>query len=225
MTSISPVLIAPSILSADLAHLGDEVRAVEAAGADWIHVDVMDGRFVPNITFGMPVLKSVRKVTKLPLDVHLMIVEPERYIEAFAEAGADHITVQLEACIHLDRVLASIRDVGCRAGVALNPATPLDGLRYVMHRLDQVMIMTVNPGYGGQSFMPEVVPKISRMRQLINDSGKAIDIVIDGGVKPGTIEQVVEAGANVAVAGSAIFSASPDAYASKIGALRQAVSS
>lgn len=216
------IRIAPSILSADLAHLGDEVRAVEAAGADWIHVDVMDGRFVPNITFGMPVLKSLRAVTDLPLDVHLMIEEPGKYVQDFAQAGANHITVQAEACIHLERTLAQIQEAGCRAGVALNPATGLHTLEYVMHRLDLVLIMTVNPGFGGQSFIQEMVPKIAALRDMIEASGKRIDIVIDGGVKPSTISHVVDAGADVVVAGSAIFSDTSKNYTQRIQDLHHA---
>lgn len=199
------IQIAPSILSADFAALGAEVRSVEEGGADWIHVDVMDGRFVPNITIGPLVVKALRKVTKLPLDVHLMIVEPERYIEEFAQAGADIISVHVEASPHLQRTLRRIRELGKKAGVVLNPHTPEEGLRYVLDDLDLILVMSVNPGFGGQSFLPQVLPKVEALRKMIDASGRAIDLEIDGGINAETVRSAVDAGARVLVAGSAVF--------------------
>jgi ribulose-phosphate 3-epimerase len=214
------VRIAPSILSADLGRLAEEVRDAERGGADWIHVDVMDGRFVPNITLGPLVVQAVRRATKLPVDVHLMIVEPERYVEAFAEAGADVISVHVEASTHLQRTLAEIRRLGKRAGVVLNPHTPEEMVRYVLCDLDLVLVMSVNPGFGGQGFLPEVLPKLSALRRLIDERGLDVDLEVDGGVSPVTARQVVEAGARVLVAGSAVFH-TPDRRAA-IAAIRKA---
>ena len=213
---MSRIRIAPSILSADFGRLADEVRAVEAAGADVIHVDVMDGRFVPNITIGPPVVAALRKVTKLPLDVHLMIVEPEKYVEAFADAGADTILVHVEASPHLHRTLQSIRKLGKRSGAVLNPSTHESTLLYVMDVVDQVLVMSVNPGFGGQSFIPEVLPKVRAVREMIG--AREIDIEMDGGIAPTTIGAAAEAGVNVFVAGSAVFGSKD--YAKVIAALR-----
>ena len=199
------VRIAPSILSADVGRLADEVRDVEAGGADWIHVDVMDGRFVPNITLGPIAVAAVRKATKLPVDVHLMIVEPERYVEAFAEAGADVISVHVEASVHLQRTLAQIRGLGKRAGVVLNPHTPEEAIRYVLGDVDLVLVMTVNPGFGGQSFLPSALPKIAAIRSWIDRDRLAVDLEVDGGVSDATAGRLVASGARVLVAGSAIF--------------------
>jgi ribulose-phosphate 3-epimerase len=213
---MSRVRIAPSILSADFGRLAEEVRAVEKAGADVIHVDVMDGRFVPNITIGPLVVAALRKTTKLPLDVHLMIVEPEKYIEAFADAGADTILVHVEACPHLYRTLQSIRKVGKRAGAVLNPSTHESTLQYVLDVVDQVLVMSVNPGFGGQSFIPEVIPKVRAVRTMIG--ARKVDIEMDGGIAPGTIGPAAEAGTTVFVAGNAVFK-TPD-YAKAIAGLR-----
>ncbi|HVU03349.1 MAG TPA: ribulose-phosphate 3-epimerase [Polyangiaceae bacterium] len=199
------VRIAPSILSADLGKLGAEVADAEAGGADWIHVDVMDGRFVPNITLGPIVCAAVRRATRLPVDVHLMIVEPERYVDAFAEAGADVISVHEEASIHLQRTLARIRALGKRAGVVLNPHTPETTLEYVLPDLDLILLMTVNPGFGGQSFLAPVLKKVEAVRRMIDRGGYRIDLEVDGGVGPDTARRVVDAGADVLVAGNAVF--------------------
>jgi len=200
-----PIRIAPSLLSADFGRLADEVRAVEAGGADVIHVDVMDGRFVPNITIGPLVVEAVRKVTRLPIDAHLMIVEPERYLEAFAKAGADIISVHAEVSPHLHRTLQAIRAAGARPAVALNPSTGLEGVEYVLGDCEMVLLMTVNPGFGGQKYIEAVTGKIRRLRAMAEARGQALDIEVDGGVKPGTAAQVAAAGANVLVAGTAVF--------------------
>lgn len=214
------VRVAPSILSADLGRLADEVHEAERGGADWIHVDVMDGRFVPNITLGPGVVKAIRRATALPVDVHLMIVEPENYVEQFAEAGADVISVHIEASVHLQRTLAEIRRLGKRAGVVLNPHTPEEHLRYVLGDVDLILVMSVNPGFGGQAFLPQVLPKLAGLRRMIDDAGLDVDLEVDGGVSPETAGQVVEAGARVLVAGSAVFGETDRAAA--IAAIRKA---
>lgn len=199
------VKIAPSILSADFSRLGEEVKAVEEAGADWIHVDVMDGKFVPNITIGPLVVESLRKVTKLPLDVHLMIENADQYIEDFANAGADIISVHAEACPHLHRTIESIKENGAKAGVVLNPATTLFALDEIIEQVDMVLLMSVNPGFGGQKFIGSVLSKIELLRNTLNESGVELDLEVDGGVKPDNAASIKQAGANVLVAGSAIF--------------------
>lgn len=217
-----PVRIAPSILSADFGRLAEEVIAAEAAGADYIHVDIMDGRFVPNITIGPLVVRAVRKATKLPLDVHLMIVEPERYVEEFARAGADLITVHAEASPHLHRTVEQIRSLGKRASVALNPHSSLDSLHLVLPELSMVLLMTVNPGFGGQRFIEAVVPKIRGLREEVVRRGLDVDIEVDGGIAADTAPIVVGAGANVLVAGSAVFAAPGKNYPAAIAELRRA---
>lgn len=211
--------IAPSILSADFSRLGEEVLAVEAAGADYIHIDVMDGRFVPNITIGPLVVEAVRKVTKLPLDVHLMIEEPERYVEEFAKAGADIIVVHAEASRHLHRLVQQIKGLGKRAGVSLNPATSLHELDYLLEDLDLVLLMTVNPGFGGQSFIESCIPKIQQLRAMLDRRGCEAELEIDGGVKPSNIARVAHAGADVLVAGSAVFGSGD--YAATIAEMKR----
>jgi ribulose-phosphate 3-epimerase len=216
-----PVRIAPSILSADFGRLAEEVAAAEAAGADYIHVDIMDGRFVPNITIGPLVVRAVRKATKLPLDVHLMIVEPERYVDEFANAGADLISVHAEATPHLHRLIEHIRSLGKRASVALNPHSSLDSLHIVLPELSMVLLMTVNPGFGGQRFIQAVVPKIRELREEIVRRGLDVDIEVDGGIAADTAPIVVGAGANVLVAGSAVFAAPGKNYPAAIAELRR----
>ena len=215
-----PLRIAPSILSADFGRLAEEVRAAEAAGADWIHVDVMDGRFVPNITIGPLVVAAVRKVTRLPIDAHLMIVEPERYVEAFARAGADLIAVHAEASPHLHRTLQAIRGAGARPAVALNPSTPLSAVEWVLGDCEMVLLMSVNPGFGGQRFIESCTEKVRRLREMADARELPLEIEVDGGIKPDTAARVAGAGANVLVAGTAVFGA-PD-YAGAIAAIRRA---
>jgi ribulose-phosphate 3-epimerase len=210
--------IAPSILSADFSKLGEEIVAVEKAGADYIHVDVMDGHFVPNITIGPLIVEAIRPVTKLPLDVHLMIDNPDQYIEAFAKAGADYITVHVEACRHLHRTIHHIKSFGIKAGVVLNPATPVDTIQHILRDIDMVLLMSVNPGFGGQKFIPEVLPKIKQVKEMADSIGKELEIEIDGGVNPETAKLCVEAGANVLVAGSAIYD--QEDYAAAISLIR-----
>ena len=214
--------IAPSILSADFSRLGEEIKAVEAAGADWIHVDVMDGHFVPNITIGPMVVKAVRKVTKLPIDVHLMIENPDRFIQDFAEAGASLISVQVETCTHLHRTIHLIRECGCRPGAVLNPATPASALEWILEYLDFVLIMSVNPGFGGQKFIQSALQKTRHMRRWIQSKNLPTLIEIDGGVNETTILEISEAGADVFVAGSAIFGSQD--YGKTISALKQIIS-
>ena len=214
------VKIAPSILSADFSRLGDEIKAVEDAGADWIHVDVMDGHFVPNITIGPPVIESIRKVTKLPLDVHLMIEHADRYVKSFAEAGADLLTVHVEACPHLNRTLQAIRELDVRAGVVLNPATPLSSLEEVLHEIDMVLLMSVNPGFSGQSFIPSILDKASNLRDIMSHYEDEIEMQVDGGVRVDNAGKIKEAGASVLVAGSAIFNSKD--YKKTIQQLRDA---
>jgi ribulose-phosphate 3-epimerase len=220
------VLIAPSILSADFGHLARDVRRAEEAGADWIHVDVMDGHFVPNITIGPLVVEAVRRSTDLPVDIHLMIESPERYVEAFAGAGADLITVHSEACPHLHRVLASIREAGARPGVAVNPGTGVEVLVDALPLVDLVLVMTVNPGFGGQSFIPRSIDRLVRLEGMLGREGLSgsVDVQVDGGISDTTAAGVVSAGANVLVAGSALFQA-PDGIESAMGRLRRAAES
>lgn len=214
------IKIAPSILSADFARLGEEIKAITAAGADYIHIDVMDGHFVPNITIGPDVIKHLRKHSDLPFDVHLMIEPVEPYIEAFAKAGADIITIHQEATNHLDRAISQIKSFGKKAGVSIVPSTPPDVLDYVLRDIDLVLVMSVNPGFGGQSFIGSSVEKIRELRYMIDETGKNIELEVDGGINPETAEFVLEAGANVLVAGSAIFKGDASKYAENINALR-----
>lgn len=201
--------LSPSILSADFTRLGEQVQELEQAGCRWLHIDVMDGMFVPSITYGMPVIKSLRKITNLFFDVHLMIQEPERYIQDFKDSGADMLTVHAEATIHLDRTLEAIHQAGMKAGVALNPSTPLETIRYVLEKADMVLIMTVNPGFGGQSYIPYCTEKVRELRQWIDQRGLTTDIQVDGGICDETLGEVLDAGANIVVAGSYVFQENP----------------
>lgn len=212
------VKIAPSILSADFSRLGEEIKAVEAAGADWIHIDVMDGQFVSNITIGPPIIESIRKCTKLPLDVHLMIQNADCYLKSFADAGADILTVHVEACPHLHRTVQAIKELDVRAGVVLNPSTALSTLEEIMVDIDMVLLMSVNPGFGGQEFIPSMNDKIANLRDIIDRFDTDIDLEVDGGIKTSNVKEVKEAGANIIVAGSAIFGS--DDYKKTIKELR-----
>jgi len=213
-------IIAPSILASDFSRLGEECRAVEAAGADWLHVDVMDGHFVPNITIGPDVVKALRPHVSIPFDVHLMISPADPYLEAFAAAGANILSIHPEAGPHLNRSLKRIRELGCKAGVVFNPSTPVEAVEWILEDVDLLLVMTVNPGFGGQSFIPAQLKKIERLRRMIDASGCAIALEVDGGVTPVTAPQCVAAGATALVAGSAVFKGGPDAYAGNIRALK-----
>ena len=217
---IRPVTIAPSVLAANFKRFGDEVRAVDQAGADWIHVDIMDGRFVPEISFGPLIVRAIRKSTAKRLNVHLMVVEPKRSLERYRDTGADHLLIQAEpgSTVHLHRVLSQVRELGCRPGVVLDPATPVVWIEHVLHLVDVILVMTVNPGFGGQAFLPEMLPKIAALRQLCDARGLAAHIEVDGGQDPRTARLAIEAGADVLVAGTAVFGS--DNYAKVIADLR-----
>jgi ribulose-phosphate 3-epimerase len=213
--------IAPSILSADFTRLAEEIAKVEAAGADMVHVDVMDGHFVPNFTIGPPIVKAIRKTTKLPLDVHLMMTNPEAFIPEFIKAGSDYLTVHVETCPHLHRTIQSIKEEGVKAGVTLNPATPLASIEEILPEVDLLLVMSVNPGFGGQSFIPQVLDKLKRARKMIDDRGLKVELEVDGGVKPENMASLSQAGADIFVAGSAVFG-SPD-YKATIQKMRKAI--
>ena len=218
--SSRPPIISPSLLAADFARLGEEARAVEAAGADWLHIDVMDGHFVPNITIGPDVVKALKPHVSLPFDVHLMIAPVDPYLEAFAAAGADIISVHPESGPHLNRTLKRIRELGAKAGVVFNPSTSPNVIEWMMEDVDLILVMSINPGFGGQSFMPSQLEKIRRLRQMIDATGRDIPLEVDGGVTPTTAKQCVEAGATALVAGTAVFKGGPSAYAANIAALK-----
>lgn len=218
--SSRPPIISPSLLAADFARLGEEARAVEAAGADWLHIDVMDGHFVPNITIGPDVVKALKPHVSLPFDVHLMIAPVDPYLETFAAAGADIISVHPESGPHLNRTLKRIRELGAKAGVVFNPSTSPNVIEWMMEDVDLILVMSINPGFGGQSFMPSQLAKISRLRQMIDATGRDIPLEVDGGVTPITARQCVEAGATALVAGTAVFKGGPSAYAANIAALK-----
>ena len=213
-------IIAPSILSADFARLGEEAQAIEAAGADWLHVDVMDGHFVPNLTIGPMVVKAIRPHVRIPIDVHLMIAPADPFLEAFAEAGANHMLVHPEAGPHLNRTLRRIRELGVRPGVVLNPATSPEAIAWALDEADQILVMSVNPGFGGQTFIASQLAKIERLREMIDETGRAIDLEVDGGVDPPTARNCIAAGATALVAGSAVFKGGQERYAANIAALR-----
>ena len=222
MTTSRPTLISPSILAADFARMGEEIKAVEAAGADWIHVDVMDGHFVPNITIGPGMVEAARRVTDLPLDVHLMIESPDRYVGDFVSAGADIVGVHVEACPHLHRSIQTIREAGAKACVVLNPATPASSVKAVLPHVDQILVMTVNPGFGGQKFIQSAMPTVSQLREWILEDDLDVDIEVDGGITAATIGEAAQAGANAFVAGTAVFGQSD--YKAAIQSLQQSAS-